>query len=226
MRLEDVGYNLKTGWHDRRLTHAESVFVGVLWVDHVGEKLAISADELAKRFAFGMGVSIELDRKTLEYWKRDIRELQNHILEKHDQIPVLSKPGKGGGYWIAADDSEKEEFYHSFRKRGLTGFIKATRGKRAGVVEAVEQIAFEFEDLVDQTGEAAMELKRLGPSIAPDIVDALLSKMSMNPEEFASSLRKIREKYFSGGVLVEKNRIEAMRNKINELNEMTASFGA
>lgn len=41
--------------------------------------------------------------------------------------------------------------------------------------------------------------------------------MTRNPEKFADSLRNLREKYFSGGVLLEKKQLVAMRQKAEAL---------
>jgi len=224
MKLEDYGYDLKTGRHDRRLTRAEGCFVGIIWVDFMGAENKITANEFAVRYAYGMiGVDISEDPREVDGWKREIRRMHTHILQKHDDVPVISKAGHDGGYWIAETEEEATEYYYSSRKRGLTGLIKATRAKKAAVVEAVEQLAFEFEDLVDRTLPEVKELKR-DKQMAPDIVDALLGKMTSNPEQFADGLRKIREKYFAGGVLLGKDRIAAMRVKTAELSEMVAGL--
>ena len=224
MKLEDLGYDLKTGRHDKRLSHMESVFVGIIWTDHVGAENKISAEEFAQRYAYGItGFSIVAGSR-LDHWKRQIRYLQNHILRKHDHVPVFSKAGRGGGYWIAGPEEDGEEFYHTFRERGMTGIVKASCGKKAAVIEAVEQLAFEFEDLIDKTEGIVRTLPRKKSAVAPEIVDALLSKMSQDPEKFAVNLRKIREKYFSGAVLLEKERLAAMQAKTKELQEMIGSL--
>lgn len=231
MKLEDLGYDLKTWVHDRRLTHAESVFVGLLWVDHVGMKNAISAEDFAILFAYGFGgetlnPDFATDRMEIERWKRDVRYMQTHILEEHDDIPVISKAGEGGGYWVAAGKEEASEYYYTMRKRGLRGLVKATRGKRAAVVEAVEQLAFEFDDLTDRTAIVAKGIPRTAEPMAPEIVDALLSKMTRDPEKFASTLRILREKYFSpGAVLLKKESLAAMRAKAQEMTDLVASLG-
>lgn len=224
MRAEDFGYDPRTFVHDKRLTRAEGLFVGILWVDHVGRDNAIPADDLANEFALAMGV-YPSSRSEIEEWKRDVRRMQNHILRKHDHIPVLSMSGRGGGYFIAATDQEAERFYRAFRQRGMTGLVKATAGKKESMVEAVEQLAFQFEDMVDRTMPSSFEMKTARGTIAPEIVDSLLEKMSLDPEKFAIDLRKIREKFFSGAVLLEKERLAAMRAKTAELQAMINTLG-
>ena len=227
MKLEDLGYCLKTGRHDRRLTRAEGCFVGIVWVEHMGAENKITANEFAEAFAYGMdGLTIPWPSTEIEAWKREIRRMHTHILQKHDDIPVISKSGNDGGYWIAETEDEATEYYYSSRKRGLTGLIKASRAKKAAVVEAVEQLAFEFEDLVDRSALPEIRELKGNKQMAPDIVDALLGKMTSDPEQFADGLRKIREKYFAGGVLLGKDRLAAMRAKTRELSEMVAGLDA
>ena len=220
MKLEDLGFDIKTGHHDHRLTRPESVFVGILWVDHVGDDNKISADDLAERYAFGMGFWLDpklSSRRIVEHWKREVRYMHNHLLMKHSKIPIMSKAGNGGGYWIAETEGEADEFYRTFRERGMTGLVKASRGKQSAMVEAVEQIAFEFEDMVDRTEGIAKAIPRKKGAMAPEIVDSLLAKMSMEPEKFAGNLRKIREKFFSGAVVLEKERLVEMQEKARDV---------
>ena len=224
MLLKDLGFNEKTGWHNKRLTHVESVFVGILWVDHVGRENAIAGDVLAWQFARGLGV--EPWGSVIEEWKRDVRYMQNHLLFKHDHIPVMSMAGWQGGYWIAETEEEGNRFFAAFRKRAMTGFLKGTRGRRAAMVEAVEQIAFEFEEMVDKFGGQRPEVRgqQTTKDLAPEIVDALLRKMSEDPVRFAGNLRNLREKYFSGAVVLKKENLAAMQEKAAELQALIGAI--
>ena len=229
MRLEDLGIDPKTGRHDKRLTQAESKFVGILWVVHVGQDNIISADLLAIQYFVGFGQDVDQflaghDRATLEEWKRDIRRMQNHLLMDHDNIPVLSRAGVGGGYWIADSDEEAAQFYDRFRKRGLTGIYKAARGKKAALVDMVQQMTFEFEELQDKTPPLAIKREKAAPALpAPvEVVDAFLSRMLKNPEKFSDGLKMIREKY--GSVLMPREHVAALKAKAAELSAMVAGL--
>ncbi|MBN1626425.1 MAG: hypothetical protein JW944_07855 [Deltaproteobacteria bacterium] len=217
MKAEDYGYDPKTMIHSKKLSHAESAFIGILWVDHVGSGNKISAEDLAVEFhRIFTGDICDLradnNKKMFESWKRIVRKMQSHLLDKHDNIPVFSKAGIGGGYWIAENKEEAEAFYRTFRARGLTGLVKATRGKQAAVVEAVSQLAFEFVEISSDAGDIIPDGKQ--KHLAPQIVDSLLEKMTGDPEFFAPNLRKIREKFFSGAILLEKKRLTDMQDKV------------
>jgi len=229
MKLEDLGIEPKAGIHSQQLTRAENLFVGILWVDHVGEENAIGADDLALRFAADLnGWSLteeaiktrkrlmqqsELNRRVLSQWKRDVRWMHNHLLKQHDHIPVLSKAGPGGGYWIAESEDELAAFYDAFRKRGLTGLVKASRGKKAVLVDMVRQLSFDF-DLEDKTDLAPV---RPGADVSMPVavVDQFLERMLARPEQFAGDLRRLSDKF--GHVLFSKYRHQAVRRKVREL---------
>ena len=138
---------------------------------------------------------------------------------------MLSKAGKDGGYWIAENKEEADAFYATFRKRGLTGLVKASRGKQSAMVDLVTQLSFEFDDLVDKTDRAS-EIPARRNATPIEVVDAFLKKMTENPEQYADGLRRIGDKY--GSVLIPKKRYEDMitgiRTKAAELQAMVASL--
>lgn len=231
MRLEDLGINPKTGLHDKRLTPVESKFVGILWVNHVGEENAISADLLAIQFFLGFALTVDEfllqhAKTTLEEWKRDVRYLQNHLLIEHDKVPIQSRAGRGGGYYIPDSTKESDRFYHQQRKRGMTGLMKAVRGKQADLVDVVQQMSFEFEELQDKTTPLTIKRERekmVSALPAPvEVVDAFLDRMLKDPEKFADGLRKIGKKY--GSVLLPREQIAAMKAKAAELGRLVAEL--
>jgi hypothetical protein len=222
---EDYGYAPKTGMHIKNpLTRVESAFLGIIWIDHVGPENKIPAKEFAKRFAEKFLGYTPYTRDTLEYWKRRIRAMQNHILMKHD-IPVLSEAGINGGYYISEEPRDGYRFHDTFIRRGKTGFVKGTCGKKSSMVDAVTQMTFEWDDLVDQAG------LKVGPGEreidAPvEIVDAFFQKMLEDPERFAAGLRKLGEKY--GSVLVPRKRfdeiVSALKTHSDQLQGLVKSL--
>jgi len=222
MRRLNFGFNPRTGRHDSSLTPMESVFVGLLWTEHSGKANRISADELVEQFIARLIEKriIVSPALTSDYWKREIRYLQNHLLKYHQNIPILSiSRGGSGGYWVAETEEEAEEFYRTFRRRGLTGLVKAARGKQAALVDMVRQLSFEF-DQEDRTGTEYIGFVR-PRSATPtpiEIVDAFLEKMTENPEKFADGLRKIGAKY--GGILLPRTRIEAIKKQAAKLQKL------
>lgn len=218
MNKRDLGIDPKTGKHDQRLTKNESAFLGLLWIDHVGEDNIISADDLAIEFAGLLGCQIS-DTLILAEWKRDVRALQNHLLIKHKNIPVYSKAGPGGGYWIGSKE-DGQKFYDTFRKRGLTGLTKAARGKQAVLVEMVEQLTFRFDDLEDKTGLPVMTIGGRSTPIA--VVDAIFAKMMRSPERFRDDLFRLGQKF--GSVLLPKSQVAEIKATTRKLEELVQAI--
>ena len=214
MKSEDLGFDRKTGRHDAGLTYTEDKFVEILWEDHTGFDNRISANDLARKFIFKLeNKPIALSQ--LEYWKRDVRRMHNHLLTYHDNIPILSRAGIQGGYWFAQNKLEAAMFYDTFRKRGMTGLLKASRGKQSVMVDIVEQLSFKFDDLIDKTDTRYPQSREL---MSIKILDAFLERMTKNPEKFADGLRKLGKKY--GSVLLPREQVTAMRAKARELQQM------
>lgn len=219
MKYEDFGIDPRTKRHNKApLTAAESVFLGIIWVDHVGRGNCISANEFARRYAGRLHMT-----ETHAQVKREIRKMQNHLITEHN-IPIYSQAGHGGGYWIGETAAEGHDFYDTFRKRGLTGLVKASRGKKSAMVDMVTQLSFEWRDLMASAG---MVPDTKDDAAAPvEIVDAFLKKMLSDPEKFASGLRKLGEKY--GSVLIPRKRFDAMIGAIKaraaELQDLARSL--
>ena len=231
MKLEDLGINPETRRHDKSLTAAENRFLGILWTDYVGTDNKISANELAVKFDCAMrGFDVDpqslrsLGRLTpwLDKEKRNVRHMHNHLLTMHDNISILSRAGYGGGYWIAESKEEAIAFYDTFRKRGMTGLVKASRGKKAALVDMMEQVSFEFEDYASAIGMAD-NADISGDPAAIAVVDSFLGRMLDNPERFSSGLKKLSKKY--GSILLDKTEVAAMKTKAAELSRLVEALG-
>ena len=219
MKKQNYGIDPETGKHDRRLTRAESAFLGILWTDHAGEENKIRSKGLALAYAAALGHYPDPDAtfsQFVSHWEREARHMQNHLLAEHENIPVYSKAGSCGGYWVAQSEAEGERFYDTFRKRGLTGLRKAARGRQGVMVEMVQQLSFEFDDLEDMTGADTVSISGRPTPIA--VVDALIRKMMSDPERFASDLQRLGKKFSS--VLLPKARAREIEDTARKLQEL------
>lgn len=234
MKLEDLGIDPKNMRHDKRLTTIENRFLNILWTDFVGESNKISAEELAMRFDCAKeGIQFDPDQLAFllrnfrrqpcfDIKKREVRRIYNHLLVCHDNIPILSKAGWGGGYWMSGSKQESANFYNTFRKRGMTGLVKAARGKKSILVDMMQQLSFEFEDLSMQIiGVDAREAADSNAAIA--VVDSFLDRMLQNPERFSAGLQKLSKKY--GSILLDKTQVQAMKAKASELSRLVEALG-
>jgi hypothetical protein len=192
MKSEDLGFNPETGGHSAAFTGAEAAMMGIL-ADHIGKDDRISANELAWRY-FVEVAEDEDDRKfRLEPWKRNVRYMVNHLEIDHDQ-GILSAAGLGGGYWLAGNKQEADEFYETFRRRGITGVTKAARGKKNVMVSIVKQLAFDWEELQADTRPAMV--RPYDEESAPlAVMTAFLDKITREPERFEHEIRLLRDKF-------------------------------
>jgi len=224
MKAEDMGIDIETGEHARDMTRAETAMMGVL-SRHVNKYNKIAAEDLAVEWREHMNylrVTYTVYHRLIEGWKREVRSMVNHLVIDHDQ-PILSKAGPDGGYWIAENQAEVEEFYETFRRRAMTGLTKAARGKQAVLADMVKQLTFEFEDL--KTPRPALAAKiRPGLDPAPVVmVSTFLDKMTKEPERYANELKLLRDKF--GKVLLPKDmfgEIQDLSHKLSGLLEKVA----
>ena len=197
MKAEDMGIDPHTGEHARAMTKAESAMMATLST-HQSKEVKISSEELAVEWRERMGYlrpSYSEYQRRIEYWKRDVRAMVNHLVIDHDQ-PILSKAGCDGGYWIAANQTEVDMFYETFRRRAMTGLTKAARGKQAVLADMVKQLTFEFDELKAARPALAGKVRPQIHEPAPVVmVSTFLDKMTKEPEKYAMELKLLRDKF-------------------------------
>lgn len=197
MKSEDFGINPETGSHSRQHTDAETDLLDILSL-HIGKEDRISANDLAVQFheeQEGRRMTHAEYQQGINQWKRGIRYLVNHLVIDHDE-PIMSKAGSRGGYYIAQNKDEVNEFYDTFRKRAMTGLIKASRGKRSIMAKMVKQIAFEFDELKSARPARAAKIKPIAAEPAPVIVMAeFLDEITKHPEKYSDAIKLLRQKF-------------------------------
>lgn len=232
MQQKCFGYR-SSGVHVQQpLTHEESIFMGLMW-EHVGLGNKISANELAVRF-FTIYRSTEVGSvpqfvETLKQahsnlladWKREIRKMHNHLVMDHD-LPILSAAGYGGGYWMAEHEGEAEDFYNAFKRRGLTGLVKATRGKQASVVELMTQLSFEWGDDLLASTPASDAAAPPSVTMPIQIVDKFLEQILADPDRYAAGIARLRKKF--GQRLIDDEQIQAIKTQVATLTQMAAGL--
>jgi len=110
--------------------------------------------------------------------------------------------------------------YDGFRKSGLKGRGKASRGKKAVMADMVSQLSFDFE-MEDRTKLAPV---RPGSdvSLPVRVVDQFLERMLADPEKFAGDIRRLSQKF--GGVLFSSAEVRTLRHKVAELSDLVAGL--
>lgn len=201
------------GRHDTVLTVAERRCIDTL-KDRVGMENAIPAGSLA-----GMVIGSESPSMAT----RKLRQLINHLIINHD-IPIICQAGIGGGYWLPGSADEVEHFHAAFRKRAMTGLIKACRGKKAAFVDLVTQLTIEFDQETNPTGQSpALERLKLVPDPDPipasvQVITAQLRRYHDEPEKFAAEIRQIQRDF--GEVLIPRDRLRRIKRATARLQDL------
>ncbi|MBN1495918.1 MAG: hypothetical protein JXA07_04060 [Spirochaetes bacterium] len=210
MKNSDLGFDYHGQNHNSALTPMEQSCLSILEERGTGADAAISAIDLV--------VALGLEEEE----KRDVRRLVNHLIIEHS-IPIICRAGSGGGYFLAGNQSEVQEFYETYRKRAMTGLVKASRGKKSAFVEMVTQLTLGFDN---DEGRDAIEKLRLTPDkdAVPAwvrVVTQFLDRLADDPQRYADQIRKIQEKY--GDIFIPRDKLQQIRRMSNELQQLLKS---
>ena len=223
------------GKHDETLTEIERECLDALQSRGVGFKSAISAESLTITLGLDyedVGTKDEdgemldpalIEKKKIDLGKRKTRTLINHLIITHD-IPIICKAGMNGGYFLAGNPTEVDEFYRTFHRRAMTGLLKASRGRKASFVSIMTQLSFGFEVEGDKE---AIERLRLLPDgdQAPawvQMVTKFLGRLADDPQKYADEIRQIQRTY--GDIFVPRDKIEMLRTKTAEFQKLLSEI--
>ena len=212
MTNADLGID-KNGVHSMELTDMEARCVDILQGRGCGRRAAIAAADLGWRILEDGG----------ERGKRAVRRLINHLIMTH-ALPVMCEAGGGGGYYLAGDPEETERFKQTFRRRAMTGLVKASRGSKAAYVDMMYQYTLGFDDPETQR---TIEHLRLLPEedAAPawvQLVTKLLDRISSNPQVYAAEIRRIQAAY--GDIFVPREKVSMLKAKTAEFQKLLSEI--
>lgn len=211
--MQDKDLGIINGKHEPVLTQVEAKCVAILRTMGSGRESAIPAERLALNI-FG-----SWDLTASDEPLRDLRRLVNHLIITHSQ-PIISKAGKGGGYYLPATEEEILEYYNAFHKRAMTGLLKASRGKKSAFIELVGQLAFGFDS--PETLEVIENLD-LTPEADPvpafvGIITQGLERLAADPQRYAAEIRQIQKAH--GEIFVPREKVTALRDMTQKIGEL------
>lgn len=212
MTYADLGIDRKTGAHSMELTGTESICIRILQERGTGRIAAIPAADLAYNLFM-----------TGELGTRGVRTLINHLIMTH-AIPIMCEAGPGGGYYLAGDPEETARFKETFRRRAMTGLVKAARGSKAAYVDLMYQYTLGFDDPKTQH---VIEKLRLLPeeNSAPawvQLVTKLLDRFSEDPQRYALEIRRIQTTY--GDIFVPREKVSMLKKKTEEFQKLLSEI--
>lgn len=201
------------------LNDEESAFLRVLMEagqgrpgNPVGREAAVSAEVLAMELAtVSSGRTLAEDLE--DGGKRRVRRVFNQLTIKY-KLPLCSEAGRGGGYYIAASDSEVEANYARFHKRAMTGLMKATRARKGAYADAMIQLTMGFDGAIgdeirQKMGVTRSTSERNAPPAWVSVVTKLLERMESDPQQYADQIRELQERF--GDIFVPRDRVRRIR---------------
>lgn len=214
--FEDLGISEDGKTHNKELTAIEAACIDTLNSCGRGRQSAIPAAVLAEAI-FATSDS--------EQDKRNLRELINHLIIRH-LLPVMSMPGKGGGYWIPDDPSEEVAVYEARRRRAFTGLMKMAGGRKGAYVDLLDQLSLGFEA---PEGARMVEELHVVPdqdplSVPLKLVTKVLARLENDPQKYAAELSSLQKTF--GHLFVSAKAVEDLKKKADELQEMLRKLAA
>lgn len=181
----------------------------------LGRDGAVSADTLAKALmpilypeSEVAPLEAEIARRRLETSKRKLRTIVNQCIRVHG-IPIICEPGRGGGYYLPADEGEVEANYLRFFQRGMTGLAKGSRCRKSALSSTIVQLVMGFDSPDAEVVRKNLGLPRETESVSFHVLNNLLDQFAADPRKYRDELRALQEKY--GEVLLPRTKIEQMR---------------
>lgn len=146
----------------------------------------------------------------VELCERRLRERINHLIIEH-LIPIgTCARHKYSGYFLIATKEERLEFRNTFRKRGITGLIKAARVDKSSLLETSLQLTLDHY----LTGE---KIPGFGAAMSK-----MLGIIRSDPEKYADEINAFQAD--AAPLLVDRARMAEINQKSKELQRLTEGF--
>ena len=158
-------------YRGEKLTETETAVMRIM-ENHKGPLQAISMTRLAKLTGIG---------------ERRLRGIINHLILTHS-IPILSSTQRRvSGYYLCREKEEVRRFNRAFKKRAITGLLKAASVNRSSLLEVANRLAFDYYRA--QPGE-----RRKVPGM-DRVVSNYLRHLRENSDMYREEIERLREDF-------------------------------
>lgn len=144
--------------------------------------------------------------------KRAVRKIINALIIRH-RMPICCEAGPGGGYYLPAADDEIEANHRRFRRRAMTGLMKASRARSSAYADSVIQLSFGYDGPEGREIRARHRLPEPDPKAPPlwiHVVTRMLDRLKDDPDRYARELRHLQERY--GELMVPRRRVRQLKS--------------
>ena len=140
--------------------------------NHKGVSQAISMRQLADLTGIG---------------QRHLRGIINHLILTHS-VPVLSSTQRRvSGYYLCREKEEVHRFNRAFKRRAVTGLLKAASVNRSSLLEVANRLAFDYYQA------HSAESKKIPGMV--NVVCRYLRHIKKNPKLYQKEIRQLKEDF-------------------------------
>lgn len=140
--------------------------------NHKGVSEAISMRELADLTGIG---------------QRRLRGIINHLILTHS-VPILSSTQRRvSGYYLCREKEEVHRFNRAFKRRAVTGLLKAASVNKSSLLEVANRLAFDYYRAHSHDTEKV-------PGMF-NVVSRYLQHIRENPELYQKEIRQLKEDF-------------------------------
>jgi hypothetical protein len=127
---------------------------------------------------------------------RDLRKIVNGLI-RYRKILICSKAGKGGGYFLPAEEQEVEQFYQAFWRRGMCGLVKGSMGRKLAAADLITQIGFAWEEdpAILAARKEAGDAPKPGSTAWAQAAARFLERITQDPATYHIELEYFRQHF-------------------------------
>jgi len=140
--------------------------------NHKGILQAISMTHLAELTGIG---------------QRRLRGIINHLILTH-AVPILSSTQRSvSGYYLCREKNEVQRFNRAFKKRAITGLLKAASVNRSSLLEVANRLAFDYYRVQTKKSEKIPGMTK--------VVNRYLQHIKANPKLYQREIQQLKEDF-------------------------------
>ena len=140
--------------------------------NHVGASQAISMAQLADLTGIG---------------QRRLRGIINHLILNHSAPIISSTQRRVSGYYLCREKGEVHRFNRAFKRRAITGLLKAASVNRSSLLEVANKLAFDYYRM-----HSAQSQKIPGMM---SVVSRYLQYIKENPKLYQKEIKRLKEDF-------------------------------
>jgi hypothetical protein len=139
------------------------------------------------RIMVSQAISMTLLAELTGIGQRRLRGIINHLILTH-AVPILSSTQrKVSGYYICREKDEVRRFNRAFKRRAITGLLKAASVNRSSLLEVANRLAFDYYRVQTKKSEKIPGMTK--------VVNRYLQHIKANPKLYKREIQQLKEDF-------------------------------